>query len=466
MDQPSPPAPPTESRFAQHWLTFGMLGALILGAGAGELLFGVLDTDSRAAWADNLRFFGDLVLIKPLKMLLVPLIVASVVVGTASLEPARLGKLGGLAVLFYLGTMLAAGTLGVVLVTTIQPGQGFDAGMMDGLAADGGGASETLTAASGTGLIGAFKNLLSQLVPGNPVADAAAGRILPLVSFSIFTGLVVSLVGAAAQPVRDLADAVLALVMRAVTIILWAAPVGVFLLTAYATTSVGLAELVGPLLGYILTVLAGLLIHALIVLPLILWLFGRANPWRYLWQVRGALVTAMATSSSSATLPVTIRETQRRGSVKRESAEFVLPLGATINMDGTALYEAVAVIFLFQCFGIDLTLSSLLIVAVTATLAAVGAAGIPSAGLVTMVIVIEAVNAALPPEVAALPLAAVGVLLGVDRILDMSRTTVNVWGDAVGAKLISRFITPAPAPMPAPDGEDIPVGATRLSPPA
>ena len=150
-------------------------------------------------------------------------------------------------------------------------------------------------------------------------------------------------------------------------------------------------------------------------------------------------MTAFGTDSSSATLPVTMDIAQELGGVSKRSAGFVLPLGATINMDGTALYEAVAVVFLFQCYGVELGVTELGIIAVTATLAAVGAAGIPSAGLVTMVIVVQAVNGALGPGVEKLPMAAVGILLGVDRILDMCRTMVNVWGDAVGAKLITRI---------------------------
>jgi Na+/H+-dicarboxylate symporter len=182
-----------------------------------------------------------------------------------------------------------------------------------------------------------------------------------------------------------------------------------------------------------------LALHGFVVLPLILWFFGRANPFRYAFQIRQALMTAFGTDSSSATLPVTMEEAKKYGGVSKRAAGFVLPLGATINMDGTALYEAVAVIFLFQCFGIPLGPTELGIIAFTATLAAIGAAGIPSAGLVTMVIVVQAVNSSLGSGTEHLPLAAVGMILGVDRILDMCRTTVNVWGDAVGAKIITRI---------------------------
>jgi Na+/H+-dicarboxylate symporter len=187
-------------------------------------------------------------------------------------------------------------------------------------------------------------------------------------------------------------------------------------------------------------VLGGLAIHGLVIIPLVLWIFGRTNPFRYLHQMRQAMMTALATDSSSATLPVTIECATEFGGVSRKSAGFVLPLGSTINMDGTALYEAVAVVFIAQAFGIDLTMTELVIVAVTATLAAMGAAGIPSAGLVTMIIVINAVNDSLSGHGGAVvPEAGIALIIGVDRLLDMFRTTVNVWGDAAGAKIIDRY---------------------------
>jgi Na+/H+-dicarboxylate symporter len=203
-------------------------------------------------------------------------------------------------------------------------------------------------------------------------------------------------------------------------------------------------------------VLMGLAVHGLVVLPTVLFIFTRRNPFRYMWQMRRALMTAFGTDSSTATLPVTIDCAENEGGCSKRSANFVLPLGATVNMDGTALYEAVAVVFLFQLWGIDLSFSELLIVVITATLAAIGAAGIPSAGTVTMIIVISAVNKGLQGQGASeahlLPVAAIGVIIGVDRIVDMCRTTVNVWGDAVGAKIISKLapdtdeeLEPAPA---------------------
>ena len=193
---------------------------------------------------------------------------------------------------------------------------------------------------------------------------------------------------------------------------------------------------------YMIAVVSGLLIHGLLVLPLVLLVFCKTNPYSFMSKMRQALMTALATDSSSATLPVTMDCATGAGQVSKKVAGFVLPLGSTINMDGTALYEAVAVVFMAQAFGIELTMAQLAIVAVTATLAAVGAASIPSAGLVTMVIVVDAVNSNLALSgQPIIPLAAIGLIIGVDRLLDMLRTTVNVWGDAVGAKIIDSLDT-------------------------
>ena len=273
-----------------------------------------------------------------------------------------------------------------------------------------------------------------------------------MISFSLLLGVVLTTIGSKGQPVIAVFDGVFTAIMKLVDWILWLAPVGVFCLVVWTVADIGFYSLIGPLGKFIATVVAGLGIHGLIVLPAILWVFGRVNPYRFMHQMRQALMTAFGTDSSSATLPVTIECAERLGGVSKRAAGFVLPLGATVNMDGTALYEAVAVVFLFQCYGVELGMTQLAIIVITATLAAVGAAGIPSAGLVTMVIVVEAVNNSLGlTGDQRLPLASVGIILGVDRILDMCRTTVNVWGDAVGAKIISRI---APDPL---DAQSAPI---------
>jgi Na+/H+-dicarboxylate symporter len=424
-------------------VTIGILIGLVAGAIIGEVLFRTYGGNVPQSWLESLSFIGKTFFMGLLKMVLIPLISASVIVGVASIgDPSKLGFVGMSTVVYYFSTMLIAVIIGVVLVSAIRPGDGIDMKYRDQQVAEfeqsDSTAQKRVGGASGTGLWGAIKNITSQMIPSNPIGAAASGKMLPVISFSLIFGIVLTTIGEKGKIVIAFFEGVFAAVMKLVEWILLLAPIGVLALVAWTVARIGVINLVGPLLKYVITVLVGLLIHGVIVLPLVLKIFGKANPYRYMWQMKDALMTAFGTDSSSATLPVTIETSQREGGVSKRAAEFVLPLGATVNMDGTALYEAVAVVFLFQCYGIELGTTELMIVVFTATLAAVGAAGIPSAGLVTMVIVVEAVNGSLGGDTV-LPLAAIGIILGIDRILDMCRTTVNVWGDAVGAKIITRI---------------------------
>ncbi len=431
-------------------LTAGILGGLVVGVVVGEGLYRAYQGDVPLAALEGLSFVGNTFFIGLLKMVLVPLVASSVIIGVSSIgDPSQLGRIGGYTVLYYFATMAIAVVLGVVIVVSVHPGRGFDEGFRNqqAQAFEQGDSVEQQRSqeAQATGLWGAFKNIATQLIPSNPIGAAANGQLLPVISFSLIMGIVLTVIGPRGRPVLDFFDSLYAAVMKLVDWVLWLAPVGVLCLVAWTVARIGTASLIGPLAKFIVTVLLALSIHGLIVLPLVLWVFGRTNPFRYMHQMRQALLTAFGTDSSSATLPVTIECAEKMGGVSKRAAGFVLPLGATVNMDGTALYEAVAVVFLFQCYGIALGPTQLGIIVVTATLAAVGAAGIPSAGLVTMVIVVQAVNNSLGlPQDQQLPLASVGVILGVDRVLDMCRTTVNVWGDSVGAKIITR-IAPDPA---------------------
>jgi Na+/H+-dicarboxylate symporter len=386
---------------------------------------------------------GDLILIRPLTLMVIPLVLVSVVTGVTRIgDPSKLGVVGGSTVLYYLVTMLIAVSIGTALVTNIEPGKGLSDEAAQQLKATGEAqyeANESLKeAARQDSLGGAWMNILRQMIPTNIVQEMSETRPLGVIVFALLLGLAIAAGGEKTAPVADLFDALFEAIMRLVHWVIWLTPPGVFLLAAWTVGKIGLVELVSPLGRYMMTVLIGLAIHAFIILPTVMGVFTRQNPFRFMWQMRRALMTAFGTDSSSATLPVTIDSAETEGGCSKRSANFVLPLGATVNMDGTALYEAVAVVFLFQLYGIDLSFAELLIVVITATLAAVGAAGIPSAGLVTMVIVIAAVNKSLAGS-AELPMAAIGVIIGVDRILDMCRTTVNVWGDSVGAKIITKL---------------------------
>ncbi len=428
---------------------------ILLGLAAGCLfgqyvLFGHMGDDKNAHWT---KLAGDLILIRPLMLLIIPLVFVSVVMGITSIgDPSKLGVIGSSTVLYYLVTMLIAVTIGTTLVATFRPGdlppqqQAELKGQAERELAQATDISQNIRLADEEGqsrLGGAWMNILRQMVPKNIFEEMARGRTLGVIVFALLFGLAIAAGGERTRPVADLFNGLFAAIMKLVGWVIWLTPAGVFLLVSWTVGKIGLRELVGPLGKYILIVLTGLAIHAFIVLPLVMVLFVRRNPFRYMWQMRRALMTAFGTDSSAATLPVTIESAETEGGCSKRAANFVLPLGATVNMDGTALYEAVAVVFLFQLYGIDLTFGMLLIVVITATLAAVGAAGIPSAGTVTMVIVINAVNTGLTgqgfPESDLLPIAAIGVIIGVDRVIDMCRTTVNVWGDAIGAKIITRL---------------------------
>ncbi|NJL30512.1 MAG: dicarboxylate/amino acid:cation symporter [Phycisphaerales bacterium] len=321
-------------------------------------------------------------------MIVIPLVATSVVMGVSSIGDVRkLGKVGSLTMLYYFAGMIIACTVGVTLVTLIQPGEGMGVdirqqgeAMYEGQDT----VRQRTQTAAGKGLWGAVENITGQLIPANPIGAAADGQVLPVIAFSLLMGVMLTLVGEKAQPVLAVVEGIYLTIMKLVDAVLWLAPLGVFTLVAATVCRVGLVQLVGPLVWYVITVLGGLLIQSLIVMTLALWLLGRTNPFTYMHRCRAALMTAFGTSSSNATLPVTIDVATRLGGVSPRAAGFVIPLGATVNMNGTALYEAVAVVFLFQCYGINLGPVELAIVVITATLAAIGAAGIPSAGLVTI----------------------------------------------------------------------------------
>jgi solute carrier family 1 (high affinity glutamate transporter) protein 1 len=433
-----------------NWLTLLIIVGLVAGVLFGQYV--LFDPDQPID--DTLKQLGTLILIRPLMLLIVPLIFVSVIVGVTSIgDPSRLGVVGGATVVYYLATMLLAVCLGTALVTVFEPGSGLDPTEAESLRMTGEAEyqadpsrREAMHQAESLGLGGAWLSIVHQVIPTNVVEEMATTRPLGIIIFALLLGLALAAGGEKTKPAVTFFEAMFDAIMRLVAWVIWLTPIGVFLLVAWTVGSIGLKALAGPISKYIVIVLAGLFIHGVIVLPIVLMILGRTNPFRFMWQMRRALLTAFGTDSSSATLPVTIQSAETEGGCSKRASNFVLPLGATVNMDGTALYEAVAVVFLFQLYGIELSFGELLIVVITATLAAVGAAGIPSAGLVTMVIVITAVNTSLHGRgVAELPMSAIGVIIAVDRIVDMCRTTVNVWGDAVGAKIITRI---------APDVED------------
>jgi Na+/H+-dicarboxylate symporter len=379
---------------------------------------------------------GGEIFLRLLTMLVVPLVVASVMSGIIGLGDVRkLGRPGALAVLYYLTTTVMAVLVGLLLVNLIQPGIGtVDQATLSAMAAEGRGVAAAQEQAS---LDTILRNLLLMLFTDNLFASAANTNLLPLIVFSvIFAGMLTTMgsrVAAISQMIVQVNDALLAFIL----LLMRLAPIGIFCLV---TARFGEAQAEGNLIevlqqtgAYFSTVLAGLALHALLTLPLILWIFTRRNPLRFMYQMSQALLTAFSTASSTATLPVTMECAVTKAGVSKRSSEFVLPLGATINMDGTALYEATAAIFIAQAIGVDLSLTQQIVVAVTATLAAIGAAGIPEAGLVTMIIVLNAVG---------LPVEYIGLILSVDWLLDRFRTAVNAFGDSVGSAVVDGAFAP------------------------
>ena len=418
-------------------LTILILVGLVAGALVGEFVFFGSGVEiDKHHWA---FVTGDIVLIRPLKLLIVPLVFFSVISGITRIgDPAKLGLVGGATLVYYLATMFMAVTLGTFLVTWISPGV-LTPEVQAVLQSSG---EDFAAAGTATRELGsAWLNIVYQLVPVNIIEDMAKVRMLGIIVFAIAFGLALAAGGDKTKIARDFCNATFEGLMILVRWVIWLTPIGVFFLMAWTVGKIGFGSIKGPLGWYMLTVLLGLAVHGFIILPLVLWLIARVHPYEFMWQMKRALMTAIGTDSSSATLPVTIDAAETEGHCSKRAANFVLPLGATINMDGTALYEAVAVVFLFQLFGIELEFAQLVIVVITATLAAIGAAGIPSAGLVTMVIVISADNVNLSGfDDSPLPIAAIGIIIGVDRILDMCRTAVNVWGDAVGARIITKLL--------------------------
>ena len=355
-----------------------------------------------------------------LKMLVVPLIISSMIVGIAGLGDVRkVGKTGLIALMYFMLTTCIAVGIGLVMVNIIEPGVAVE--MTVEQVPDRVAEKEAVS----------ITDILKTFVSPNLVQSMAKMEILPLIMFSLVFGGVLTTLGEPGKRAIDFFDTVNTAVMKIVHLLMYFAPIGVFALIASKLGAAGggdlfLAEL-AKIGKYVGTVLSALLVHGLVVLPVILYITTRRNPVIYFKNVVAALTTAFSTASSSATLPVTIECAEENNRISRKSSLFVLPLAATVNMNGTALYESVAAMFIAQMMGIQLGFGEQMIIFVTATLAGIGAAGIPEAGLVTMVMVLQSVG---------LPLEGIGMLLSIDWFLDRCRTTINVWGDSIGAAVV------------------------------
>lgn len=390
-----------------------LLQALVAGVVAGILCgwyFGPAMTS--VAWIGTL-------FLNALKMMIVPLIVAAMVSGVTALGDVRkLGRAGGYTLAYFALTTGLATVIGIVLVNVVEPGIGFPT------------ATEGVPAHIAEREPLGVTDIVLSMVHPNLVGAAADMQLLPLILFAVAFGLACSILGAPARPVAQFFESLNEVMMKLVTWLMYAAPVGIFALVAAQVGRSGggdgLMLLLQSVAMWVGTVIAGLGLQFALLFALLVLLGGRG--WPYLVGMARALLTAFGTASSSATLPLTL-ECAREQGIDERALRITIPLGATINMNGTALYEGAAVLFIAQAYGVDLSLAEQAIVFLTATLAAIGAAGIPEAGLVTMVMVLTAVG---------LPVEGIGLLLAVDWFLDRFRTSVNVWGDCVGAALLDR----------------------------
>lgn len=411
------------SKIALHWqiliaLCFAVITGLLL-----DQTFTILGV----SFLSILVFFGTLFL-NALKMLIVPLVMSSIITGMMSLNGDTLGRLGSKTVLYYATTSLVAILIGLFFVNLFQPGvvDGVPARDIIGLSA------ETEEVVSKVGDKGAadIAEVLLRMVPANIVTAAANGQMLGLIFFSLIFGFFVSrLQGGRAKVHQDFWQGLLDIMMMMTDLVMKFAPLGVYALVTKVIMISGI-EAFEPLALFFITVLLALGVHLLIFLPLVLRYLARVSPKIHFKAMLPALLTAFSTSSSSATLPITMDCVENRAGVSNQVSGFTLPLGATINMDGTALYECVAAMFIAQAYGISLDLTTQFTIVLVALLTSVGVAGIPSASLVAITIILAAIG---------LPLEAIGLILVVDRVLDMCRTAVNVFSDSCAAVTIARL---------------------------
>jgi proton glutamate symport protein len=410
-------------------ITIGLVLGAVVGVAANVSGFA-----TTSAWADGilpfLNFVGN-AFIRAITMIVIPLVVASLTLGVASLGDIRkLGRIGGKTVAYYMGTTSIAITIGLALALLVRPGSRIDPASRDALSAE--------FAADASGRLalaeqrpGVWEVLLN-MIPNNPVAAAAEGNLLPLIIFVIiFSAATTLLVPERRDAILNFFGAVNDASMIVIDWIMRLAPYAVFALIAAVISRFGM-DVLQSLAIYTMVVAFGLLLHCFGTYGILVTVLARLNPIEFFRRIREVPLIAFSTSSSNATLPVTIETAEEDLGISNGVASFVLPLGATINMDGTALYQGVATIFIAQVYGIELPFAALLTIVLTATLASIGAAGVPSAGIITLILVLQSVG------LAGQAAAGIALILGVDRILDMLRTSINVVGDLSAAAFVAR----------------------------
>ena len=393
-------------RIELHWQIFI---ALVLG-----VLFGLYLKEQ----VDWVEWIGE-VFLRGLKMIIIPIILTSIISAIANIGSAgNIGRLGLKTIIYYISTSTLAIITGLILVNIIRPGAGAELGLTGDV--------------EGFALVEkSLGQTFIEMIPVNIFKALVEGNMLSIILFAFLFGFVITQINKKHKEIlTDFFNASFEAMMKLTMIIIKLAPLGIFgIIAGVVAQTENLAELALRMGEYMITVIAGLSIHCFITLPLILLLLAKVNPLKHFQAVSTPLLTAFSTSSTMATLPLTLDAVEHNDGVSRKITGFTLPLGATVNMDGTALYECVAAVFIAQAYGLDLSLFQQALVVITALLASIGAAGVPMAGMVMITIILSAIG---------LPLEAIGLIISVDRILDMFRTATNVWSDTIGALVVAR----------------------------
>jgi Na+/H+-dicarboxylate symporter len=393
----------------------GMTAGLVLG-----MLFKFVDLPGddfvSVYLIDGLLDAAGSIFIARLKLMVVPLVFVSLVCGAAGLGGhGNMGRVGSKTVALYLITTGIAISIALLLALVIRPGEGASQAEIT--------ASEFVPSHHQS-----IKDTLVNIFPTNPIQAMAEGNMLQIIVFALLFGVAISRAGNAGTRISAVFDDLNEILMKLITMLIELAPYGVFCLMTVLFARVGWQE-IGKLIAYFMTVVLALILHLSLVYPTLLTLLARVNPVTFFTKMREPMLVAFSTSSSSATLPVTLRTVEKRVGVKNEVASFAIPLGATINMDGTTIMQGVATVFIAQFYAIDLTFADYMMVILTATLASIGTAGVPGVGLIMLAMVLDQVG---------LPVEGIGLIIGIDRLLDMMRTSVNVVGDGTVATIVAK----------------------------
>lgn len=399
-----------------------MTTKILIWMGAGLVVGSLINaTLGQVEWVQSYLVNGlfqviGTLFINMLKMLVVPLVTFSLLCGVCGLgDINKLGRVGLKAFLLFILTTALAITLAIAVATLIGPGQGFE-----------------LSSRATSGFVAPTSPPLTQviidLIPTNPINAYASGDMLQIIFFTVLFGLCILMVGKRAQPIIDLSERINEVMMKLVDVVMYVAPYGVFALMAKTFALQGVS-LILPMIAYFGAVVLVLVLHLTGTMMLLLHTLGRVNVWTFMKKIRATQLFAFSTSSSNATIPVTLTTAEKRLGVDNATASFVVPLGATINMDGTAIMQGVATVFIANVYGIELGLSAYLTVILMAVLASIGTAGVPGVGLIMLAMVLNQVG---------LPVEGIALIMGIDRLLDMMRTAVNVTGDAVVAVIVAR----------------------------